>query len=111
MMQLQDPTRTKVLIVTLAERTPVLEVAGLQDDLRRAGIEPWAWIINNSVAATSTTSQLLRQRAYNELPHIDDIASHHAKRYVVVPLLREEPVGVDRLLDLAAGHHRVTEEA
>ena len=111
MMQLQDPTRTKVLIVTLAERTPVLEAASLQDDLRRACIEPWAWIINNSVAATSTTSQLLRQRAYNELVHIDDIATHHAKRYVVVPLLREEPVGVDRLLELAAGHHRVTEEA
>ena len=44
MMQLQDPKQTKVLIVTLAETTPVLEAAHLQDDLRRAGIEPWAWI-------------------------------------------------------------------
>jgi hypothetical protein len=49
MMQLQDPKQTKVLIVTLAETTPVLEAANLQADLRRAGIEPWAWVINNSV--------------------------------------------------------------
>ncbi|MDO9194027.1 MAG: arsenical pump-driving ATPase, partial [Undibacterium sp.] len=50
MMQLQDPKQTKILIVTLAETTPVLEAAGLQTDLRRAGIEPWAWVINNSLA-------------------------------------------------------------
>jgi hypothetical protein len=67
MMQLQDPKQTKVLLVTLAETTPVLEAANLQADLRRAGIEPWAWIINNSVAAACVTSPLLRQRARNEL--------------------------------------------
>ena len=58
MMQLQDPKQTKVLLVTLAETTPVLEAANLQADLRRAGIEPWAWIINNSVAAASPRSPL-----------------------------------------------------
>lgn len=57
MMQLQDPKQTKVLIVTLAETTPVLEAANLQDDLRRAGIEPWAWIVNNSVAAAHPHSR------------------------------------------------------
>ena len=45
MMQLQDPEKTRVIIVTLAETTPVLEAAGLQQDLRRAGIDPWAWVI------------------------------------------------------------------
>lgn len=40
MMQLQDPEKTKVIIVTLAETTPVLEAANLQQDLRRAEIEP-----------------------------------------------------------------------
>lgn len=73
MMQLQDPQQTKVLRVTLAETTPVLEAANLQADLRRAGIEPWAWLINNSVAAAHTDS----------------------------PLLAEEPVGVQRLLALS----------
>jgi arsenite-transporting ATPase len=101
MQQLQDPKQTKVLLVTLAETTPVLEAANLQADLRRAGIEPWAWIINNSVAATPVTSPLLRQRARNELREIDAVVTKHAKRYAVVPLLHEEPVGVERLLQLS----------
>ncbi|MHB8948928.1 MAG: arsenical pump-driving ATPase [Rhodoferax sp.] len=102
MMQLQDPTQTKVLIVTLAETTPVLEAAHLQADLRRAGIEPWAWVINNSVAATAVTSSLLKARARNELREIDAVATRHATRYALVPLLEDEPVGVDRLLQLSA---------
>jgi arsenite-transporting ATPase len=97
-----------VLLVTLAETTPVLEVANLQADLRRAGIEPWAWVVNNSVAAARPHSPLLRQRARNELREVDAVATHHARRYAVVPLLRDEPVGVDRLLELAG---RVSEPA
>jgi arsenite-transporting ATPase len=101
MMQLQDPKQTKVLIVTLAETTPVLEAANLQADLRRAGIEPWAWVVNNSVAAARPHSPLLRQRARNELREIAAVAGQHAQRYAVVPLLAQEPVGVARLLQLA----------
>lgn len=101
MMQLQDTKQTKILLVTLAETTPVLEAANLQEDLRRAGIEPWAWVINNSVAATATSSPLLRRRASNELHEIKAVANQHAKRYAVVPLLKEEPVGVKRLLALS----------
>ena len=105
MRLLQDPQQTKVLLVTLAEKTPVLEAANLQADLKRAGIEPWAWIINNSVAASALgaplISPLLRQRAQNELVEIDSVAARHARRYALVPLLREEPIGVARLLQLA----------
>jgi arsenite-transporting ATPase len=101
MMQLQNPKQTKVLLVTLAETTPVLEAANLQADLRRAGIEPYAWVVNNSVAAALPNSSLLRQRAHNELREIDAVASQHSARYAVVPMLKEEPVGVDRLLALA----------
>ena len=108
MMQLQDSRRTKVLLVTLAETTPVLEAANLQADLQRAGIEPWAWIVNSSVAAAHPHSPLLRQRAKNELREVEKVATIHAHRYAVVPLLKEEPVGVPRLLELA-GH--VTEPA
>ncbi|WAR43967.1 arsenical pump-driving ATPase [Methylomonas rapida] len=97
LMRLQDPKRTKVLIVTLAETTPVLEAASLQADLKRAGIEAWAWIINTSVAATSAKSPLLRQRAANELREITAVATQHAQRYAVVPLLQQEPIGVERL--------------
>lgn len=103
MMQLQDPRQTKVLIVTLAETTPVLEAANLQADLRRAGIEPWAWVINNSLVACAPASPLLRQRARNELREMEAVATQHAQRYALVPLMKNEPVGVQRLLDLA-GH-------
>lgn len=103
MMQLQDPKQTKILIVTLAEKTPVLEAANLQTDLQRAGIEPWAWVINNSVAATTTTSSLLHQRALNELVEINSVATAYSKRYAVVPMMKDEPIGVQRLQDLAAG--------
>ncbi|MEY4719900.1 MAG: arsenical pump-driving ATPase [Pseudomonadota bacterium] len=101
MMQLQDPKQTKVLIATLAETTPVLEAANLQDDLRRAGIEPWAWVINNSIAATTVTSPLLQQRAKNELREIEAVAHQYAHHYAVVPLLSEEPIGLERLRALA----------
>ena len=111
MMQLQDSQQTKVLIATLAETTPVLEAASLQADLRRAGIEPWAWIINTSVAAANATSPLLRQRADYELREIVAVATQHAQRYAVVPLLRNEPVGVARLLQLAAGSPAAVEAA
>ena len=100
MMHLQDPKQTKVLIVTLAETTPVLEAVNLQEDLRRAGIEPWAWIINNSVAAANPGSPLLKQRAQNEVSEIDAVAHHHATRYAAVPLLKEEPTGRERLRQL-----------
>ncbi|TPQ25781.1 arsenical pump-driving ATPase [Methylomonas koyamae] len=105
MMQLQDSRQTKVLIATLAETTPVLEAANLQQDLRRAGIEPWAWIINNSIAAANATSPLLRQRASNELTEIAAVAKRHAPRYAVVPLLQDEPVGIARLQQLTGSDH------
>ncbi|WP_420474540.1 arsenical pump-driving ATPase [Noviherbaspirillum sp. ST9] len=102
MMQLQDEKQTKVMIAALAETTPVLEAAGLQDDLRRAGIEPWAWIINSSLAFARPASPLLQQRAANELAQIDAVATRHAHRWAVVPLQAQEPVGIERLSRLAA---------
>ena len=106
MMQLQDPQQTKVLLVTLAETTPVLEAAKLQEDLRRAGIEPWAWIINNSIAAARTRSPLLLQRAANERREIDAVAKVHAQRYALVPLLKDEPVGQQHLRALSQRQNR-----
>lgn len=100
MMQLQDPKQTKVLLITLAETTPVLEASNLQADLRRAGIEPWAWVINNSVAASNPRSPLLRKRAQNELREIDLVANIYAIRYAVVPLFKDEPIGIEKLLEI-----------
>ncbi|MEQ5167865.1 arsenical pump-driving ATPase [Proteus terrae] len=101
MMQLQDPKRTKVIITTLAETTPVLEAENLQNDLIRADIHPWAWIINNSLSATKTTSPLLLSRAEQEIPQIKKVITSLAKRVAIVPLQEHEPIGVDALSKLA----------
>ena len=63
LMRLRDPAYTRVLIVTLAETTPVNEAAALQADLRRAGIEPFGWVINASLVASGTHDPVLRRRA------------------------------------------------
>jgi arsenite/tail-anchored protein-transporting ATPase len=99
LMHLQDPDRTKVLLITLAEPTPVLEAAELADDLERAGIHPWAWVINNSVAAARPRSPFLRQRALAEVDQIT-AATTHTDRIALIPLLAAEPVGESRLADL-----------
>ncbi|NDO81133.1 arsenical pump-driving ATPase [Citrobacter sp. NCU1] len=101
MMQLQDPERTKVLLVTLPETTPVLEAANLQADLERAGIHPWGWIINNSLSIADTRSPLLRLRAQQERPQIENVKRQHASRVALVPVLASEPTGIDKLKQLA----------
>lgn len=97
MMQLQDPDRTKVLLVTLPETTPVLEAANLQADLERAGIHPWGWIINNSLSIADTRSPLLCQRARQEQPQIEAVKNQYANRIALVPVLTSEPAGIEKL--------------
>jgi len=97
LMRLANPDLTKVLLVTLAEPTPVTEAAELQADLRRARIEPFAWIINSSLAAAGSADPLLQQRIAGELTQIAAVQHQHAKRVVIVPWQTEEPVGPERL--------------
>ncbi|MEQ0654688.1 arsenical pump-driving ATPase [Klebsiella sp. JB_Kp009] len=101
MMLLQDPEKTQVIIVTLAETTPVLEAANLQQDLRRAEIEPWAWVINSSLAAAKPSSPFLVTRASRELPLINDVTEQFAERIALTPLQNEEPVGAALLAKMA----------
>jgi len=100
LMRIQDPAFTRIFIVTLAEPTPVSEAAQLQEDLRRAGIEPYAWVINSSLSATGTNDPLLRHRIELETEQISRVASGLAKRYAVVPWSAEEPVGKSPLARL-----------
>jgi arsenite-transporting ATPase len=101
LMKLQDPEYTKILLVTLAETTPVSEAARLQADLRRAHIEPFAWVINSSLAAAGSADPCLRQRIAAELEQIDTVCRLHAKRIAIVPWMVDEPIGPARLLALA----------
>ncbi len=100
MMRLQDPDQTKIIIVTLPETTPVLEATHLQNDLRRAEIEPWGWIVNSSLAAAETSQPLLCKRARAEHQQIARVRDELARRYAVVPIQAQEPVGVEKLSNL-----------
>jgi arsenite-transporting ATPase len=97
MMRLQDPKQTKILIVTLPETTPVLEAAALQDDLRRAQIEPWAWVVNASLLAAGPTDPLLVRRAQVEAEQISKVRDDFGRRTYIVPWAVEEPIGPERL--------------
>jgi len=99
LMRLQDPVQTKIILVTLAEPTPVTEAQGLQEDLERAGIHPWAWVINNSIAAAKPETVFLRQRAASEIEQVNRVYSL-ADRVAMVPLLATEPIGEDHLAAL-----------
>ncbi|MCZ8292283.1 MAG: arsenical pump-driving ATPase [Hylemonella sp.] len=102
LMRLQDAEMTRVILVTLPEVTPVSQASALQDDLRRAQIEPWAWVINKSVAATGTTDPLLQARLVGEIRQTERIAQGLARRTFVLPWLPEPPVGVQALGVLTA---------
>ena len=103
LMRLQDPDTTKVLLVTLPETTPVTQAAALQDDLRRAHIEPWAWVVNKSLAATGTVDPLLQARLLGEQQQTERIAQGLAQRTYALPWLAESPVGVAALGALTQG--------
>jgi arsenite-transporting ATPase len=102
LMRLQDAQMTRVILVTLPEVTPVSQASALQDDLCRAKIEPWAWVINKSVAATGTNDPLLQARLAGELRQTERIANGLARRTFVLPWLPEPPVGVQALGALTA---------
>lgn len=100
LMRLRDAGFAKVLLVTLPETTPVREAAALQDDLRRAGIEPYAWIVNRSLALVDTADPLLARRAEAEWARINEVRERHAVRTWVLPFAIEPPIGTGRLGDL-----------
>jgi arsenite-transporting ATPase len=83
--RLRDQSYTRILVVTLAESTPVLEAARLQEDLRRAQIEPYGWVINASLAASGTRDPVLGDRARLELPHIARVVGELSPRTWLVP--------------------------
>jgi arsenite-transporting ATPase len=95
--RLRDASFTHVLIVTLPEATPVHEAAALQADLRRAQIEPFAWVINQSFAESGSRDPLLVARGRNEIQYVREVAEQHSKRAALVPWMTDEPVGPEKL--------------
>jgi arsenite-transporting ATPase len=101
--RLRDPRFTKILLVTVPEATPVHEAAQLQADVRRAGIEPYAWIVNQSFARRDVRDPVLRQRGAREARYLSEVRQHLATRVAWVPWFPNAPVGADRLRRMAQG--------
>jgi len=101
LMRLQDPAYTRVLLVTLPETTPVSEASALQNDLRRAGIEPYGWVINKAMAITGTRDPLLRARIRGEKVQIERVKRDCASRVYGLDFRPMAPVGLPALLQLA----------
>jgi arsenite-transporting ATPase len=95
--RLRDPGFTRVLLVTLPEATPVHEAARLQQDLARAGITPFAWVVNQTLAGQPLRDAILAERAARELPFLEEVKNTLAQRTVVVLWDPVPPVGPDRL--------------
>lgn len=98
--RLRDPNFTKILLVTHAEATPVAEAERLQADLRRAGIEPFGWVVNQSLLASGTRDAQLQHRAAAQLPFVRRVAEDLSERTALIPWLTEVPVGPERLAAL-----------
>jgi arsenite/tail-anchored protein-transporting ATPase len=101
-MRLQDAEFTKIILVTRPEVTPVSQAAALQDDLRRASIEPYAWVLNKSVLAAGTRDPLLAARLAGERKQMERMANGLAKRTFTMPWLTVPPIGFAELSKLVS---------
>jgi len=97
LMRLQDATYTKIILVTLPEATPVSQAEALQEDLRRAKIEPYAWVLNKSILAAGTHDPLLAARLAGERKQMARMAAGLAKRIFALPWLTVPPIGYAEL--------------
>lgn len=98
--RLRDPEFTRVLVVTLPAATPVHEAAKLQEELRRAEIEPFAWVINQSLLPIEIRDLTLQSLRSSEQPFVREVEDCLAKRVALIPWQVAPPIGLDRLRQL-----------
>ena len=96
---LRNADETEVLIITLAETTPVYETMRLESDLKRAGINSKWWIINVSLYVTETMNKTLKAKASNEIEWINKVDKHSNGNFAVIGWTADEIKG-EKLLDL-----------
>lgn len=95
--RLRNPKETSVVIVTLAEATPVLEANRLQEDLKRAEITPKWWVINQSLYATDTKDAILKGRSQAEKAWIKKIKNELTSNCAIIPWQPEEKIGYEKV--------------
>ena len=90
--RLRDPRFTHVILVALPEATPIHEAAKLQEDLKRAGITPFAWVVNQCLSQSQIYDPILRARSDRELPYIAEVRTQLSQRFAVVPWRPDQAV-------------------
>jgi arsenite-transporting ATPase len=100
--RLRDAQFTRILLVALPEATPVHEAARLQDDLQRAGIKPFAWVVNQSFSRDGFRDPVLVERGLRELPFIAEVRDELADRLALISWKPDVPVGPEHLRRLAS---------
>ena len=97
--RLRNVDETEVIIVTLAEATPVYEATRLEEDLKRAKIFAKWWVINSSLYRAGSTNKLLSAKASNEIEWINKVDAHAKGKFAVIPWSADEIKG-DKLKEL-----------
>lgn len=97
--RLRNVDETAVIIVTLAETTPVFEAMRLEEDLKRAEIATKWWVINSSLYATETSNQLLKAKASHEVEWINKVDELSQGHFAVIRWSAEDIRG-EKLLAL-----------
>ena len=100
LMRLQDPDYTKIILVTLPEATPVSQAAALKEDLQRARIGTFAWVVNKSLLASNTRDPLLQARLNSERRQMERVQALAQGRFYLIPWAATPPVGAKALGDL-----------
>jgi len=89
--RLRNSDYSKALLVTLPEATPLHEAFRLQADLERAGIEPYAWVVNQSLTPLPLRDPTLAARQAGEVQYIEEVKRNHVSRTALVPWVSELP--------------------
>ncbi len=104
--RLRDEKETEVIIVTLAEATPVYEAMRLEEDLKRGDIKTKWWIINSSFYQSGSVNSMLSAKAANEIRWINKVYEHGKGFFAVIGWSEEEIKG-EALLNLLKGKPKV----
>ena len=91
--RLRNADETEVIIITLAEATPVYEAMRLEEDLKRANIATKSWIINSSLYQTGTTNKVLAAKASNEIEWINKVDEHANGNFAVIGWIAKDIKG------------------
>lgn len=82
--RLRNHDLTEVVIVSLAETTPVYEAMRLEEDLKRAGLLTKWWVMNASLYATHTKNKVLSAKASHEITWLNKVYEHSNGNMAVI---------------------------